>query len=109
MPVKIDCPVVSCGEWHSEQPMLANRLAPFCVDEVEGPGEGGAVNRLKAAKFAVSDDISEAVPTVVPKFELLELPFKRFVESSGELLNTQPATALRSFGKSSFETPCSTL
>ena len=73
-------------------------LAPFWVEVVGVAGVGGADNRLKMAKFTMSEDISEAVPIVVPKFGLLELPFRMFVASSGEPLNTHPATALRSLG-----------
>ena len=57
---------------------------------------------MNAAKFTVSDDMSDAVPVVLS-------PLTSTVASSGEPLNTQPLTADRSFVKTSFETPCSTL
>ena len=108
IPVKSDGPVVRVGEWQSEQPIDVNRLAPLRVDAVDAVGVGGADKRMKTAKFTISEDISEAVPIVLPKFELPELPFRMLVASSGDPLKTHPATALRSLGKSSFETPCST-
>ena len=109
IPVNGDVPVVSVGVWQSEQPIEAKRAAPFWVELVDVPGVGGADKRLKIAKFRRSDAISEAVPIDVPKFGLLEFPFRKGVLSSGELLNTHPVTALRSLGNTSLETPCSTL
>ncbi len=76
---------------------------------MDASGIGGASSRLNAAKFTTSDDISEAVPIDVPAFGLLAFPLRRGVASSGDPLNTQPVTALRSFGNTSFDTPCSTL
>ena len=64
---------------------------------------------MNAAKFTTSDDISDAVPMGVPKLGLLAFWFSRLVASSGVPLKTQPGTALRSLGKFSLETPCSTL
>ena len=61
-------------------------------------GVGGALSLMKRAKFITSDAAADALP----------LP-ARLVKSSGDGLNTQPDTALRSFGNSSFEMPCSTL
>src|SRR5271165_6698295 len=109
MPVKMDGPVVSEGEWQSAQPIELKSAAPLVVEDVGGAGIGGADKRANAAKFTTSDDISDAVPMSVPKFGLLEFWLRRLVESSGDPLNTQPATALRSLGKFSFDTPCSTL
>src|SRR2546426_6221870 len=109
MPVKIEARVVSEGEWHRAQPILRKRFEPFCVGSVCGPGVGGADRRMKAAKFAVSDSISDAVPIVVPLFGLALLLLTRLVESSGISLNTQPGIADRSFGNNSLVTPCSTL
>src|SRR5277367_4220406 len=109
MPVNGEAAVVSDVEWQSAQPTRLNRLAPFCVDAVGDAGVGGAERRMNAAKFTTSDDISEAVPNIVPKLELVLLALIRFVASSGVELNTQPATAARSFGNSSLDTPCSTL
>src|SRR5882757_8709290 len=109
MPVIWDGPVVSVGEWQSEQPIEPKSAAPRWVEAVGDAGVGGADKRMKAAKFSRSDDISEVVPIGVPKLGLAELPFTRGVASSGELLKTHPATALRSLGKFSLETPCSTL
>ena len=83
--------------------MEENKDAPANVDEVVGVGVGGADKRANSAKLSASDDISEAVPVALP------LSFTEWVLSSGELLNAQPATALRSLGNSSFETPISTL
>src|SRR5436305_743758 len=109
MPVNGDLPVVIVGVWQSEQPVETNSAAPFWVELVDVPGVGGADRRLNRAKFMVSDPISAAVPTLVPTFGLLGLSFRKRVESSGELLKTQPATALRSLGNTSLDTPCSTL
>src|ERR1700690_3439026 len=109
MPVNGDDPVVSEVEWQSAQPILLNRLEPFCVDGDCGPGVAGAESRMNAAKFTMSDDISDAVPIWLPKFKLALLVLTSTVASSGDTLNTQPDTALRSLGKTSFDTPCSTL
>src|SRR5579863_3114071 len=79
------------------------------MDGVDGAGFAGADRRMNAAKFTMSDDISEFVPIVVPKLGLPALGLSRLVESSGEPLNTHPATALRSLGNNSLDTPCSTL
>src|SRR5260370_5234649 len=67
MPVNGDAAVVRFTEWHSEQPTLTNRFDPLLVDCVAGAGVAGADRRMKSAKFATSDDISETVPIVVPK------------------------------------------
>src|ERR1700678_1478604 len=109
MPVNGEAPVVRVGEWHRLQPIALNTVAPFRIDAVDGAGVGGALRRENAAKFTTSDAISDAVPIVVPTLGLLGFAFTTFVESSGDPLNTQPATALRSLGKFSLETPCSTL
>ena len=77
--------------------------------DVWGLGVGGANRRMKAAKFAVSESISDAVPIAVPLFGLALLLLTRLVESSGVSLNTQPRIADRSFGNNSLITPCSTL
>src|SRR5581483_609519 len=109
MPVNCDAPVVREGEWQSAQPILLNKLAPFWVEGVGEAGVGGAESRIKAAKFTVSDDISEIVPSVDPKLGLLWFPLRILLASSGVGLNRQPATAERSLGNTSLETPCSTL
>jgi hypothetical protein len=88
MPVYGDCPVVSLGVWQSEQPIDENRAAPFCVDDVAGAGVGGAERRANNAKLTASEDISEAVPVLLPP------SLSMCVLSSGVLLNTQPGTAL---------------
>jgi hypothetical protein len=97
MPVKGDAAVVRLVEWHRLQPMVLNRLAPLVVEDVGVAGVGGASRRMNAAKFTVSEDISETVPMVVPKFGLLWLPLMILLESSGVALNTQPAVVLRSW------------
>lgn len=94
---------MSEGEWQSAQPMLLKAADPFCVEVVGAAGAGGADKRANAAKFTMSEDISEAVPLELPE------PFCMFVASSGEPLKTQPGTAERSLGNSSLATPCSTL
>src|SRR5580692_12226169 len=109
MPVKMEGPVERVGEWQRLQPIALNWAAPFNVDAVEGAGVGGAERRLKAAKFTMSEDISDSVPTAVPKLGLRGLGLSRLVASSGDPLKTQPGTALRSLGKLSLDTPCSTL
>src|SRR5262245_43464180 len=102
MPVKFEAAVVSDGEWHSAHPIRPNSVCPFFSDDVDVVGVGAASNRMKAAKFTVSDDISDAVPVNWPLFRIL-------VESSGRGLNTQPGTPARSLGNASFVTPISTL
>src|SRR5579859_339509 len=104
MPVNGDSPVVSEEEWHRTQPILLNNTWPFSSEAVCVVGVGGAVRRMNAAKFTVSDDIFEAVPVSPSSSGLVML-----VESSGVPLNTQPETAARSLGNSSLATPCSTL
>jgi len=101
--------VVRLSEWQSTQPipgfeLVPNSALPLSSDCVLVVGVGGAVNRMKAAKLTESADIWFAVPVVPPPTGLVML-----VESSGVGLNTQPATADRSFGNPSLETPCSTL
>src|SRR5215510_13040874 len=103
MPVYGDFPVVSVGEWQSAQPVEENRDAPFWVDEVAAAGVGGAERRENSAKLTASDDMSEAEPVFDPP------SLSICVLSSGLPLNTQPGTALRSFGNSSLATPISTL
>src|SRR5579859_2003102 len=103
MPVKPEAAVVSDGEWHRAQPMLLNKFEPLIVDWGGCAGVGGAVSRANSAKFKTSDDISESVPIVVPKFWLFGLPFRMLLVSSGVGLNTQPVTALRSLGNTSFD------
>ena len=66
MPLYGDRPVVSDGEWQSEQPIELNSAAPFCVEVVGDTGVGGADNRENSAKFTMSEDISDAVPVVPP-------------------------------------------
>ena len=87
-----DFAVFKDGVWHNAQPMVLKRLEPFCADAMNGTGAGGADSRMNVAKFVTS----------------LEPPAMG-VESSGVTLNTQPGTAERSFMKTTFATPCSTL
>jgi hypothetical protein len=70
MPVEIDPPVVSVGECKSAQPIELKRAAPFWMEIVDGAGVAGADRGMNPAKLTISDDISEAVPIVVPKFGL---------------------------------------
>src|SRR5579859_2265762 len=109
MPVKGDAAVVRLVEWHRLQPMVLNRAAPLVVEEVDAAGVGGAVRRMKAAKLTTSEDISERVPMVVPKFTLVLSGLRMLLLSSGVALKTQPVVVLRSSGKASLVTPCSTL
>ncbi len=98
--------------WHSTHPipglltLVPNTTEPRACEAVYcegGTGVGGAVSLMKAAKFTVSEDIWLAVPVVLPVDVVM------LVESSGVGLKTQPATAERSFWKTSLATPCSTL
>src|SRR5579884_962328 len=109
MPVYGEFPVVSDGEWQRLQPIWLKSVWPLLIEELEGAGVGGASSRIKSAKLTTSEDISERVPMVVPKLELLLLGLRMLLESSGVALKTQPAVVLRSFGKPSLVTPCSTL
>src|SRR5262249_42239644 len=97
IPVNLDNPVVSEEEWHSAHPTFSNSSAPCSAAVLGGAGCGGAESRMKAAKFTTSDDTFAGVPS------------SSSVASSGAPLNTQPITALRSLGNTSFATPCSTL
>ena len=45
-----------------------NNAWPLLMEELAGAGIGGASNRMNSAKFTTSEDISETVPTIVPKF-----------------------------------------
>src|SRR5262245_49975615 len=102
MPVNLDGPVVKVGVWHRAHPTVLNNFAPFCAEDVNGAGAGGADRRMNQPTVIISADSSLAVP--------FELPFNsRLVASSAEPLKMQPGTADRSFGNNSFETPCSTL
>src|SRR5579859_5841575 len=94
--VKTDAAVVSEVLWHRLHPMLLNSDCPFSSDEVCVVGTGGAERRMNAAKLIMSEGV------VLP-------PEPMLVWSSGVALNTQPAVTPRSFGKTSFDTPCSTL
>jgi hypothetical protein len=110
IPVNGDLSVVSEAEWQSTQPipgvelLVPNSALPLSSEDEAVVGVGGADNLMKAAKLTVSEDIWLAVPVVPPPLGLVML-----VESSGVELNTQPATAARSFWKTSLATPCSTL
>src|SRR5258708_39862932 len=92
MPVKYVAAVVSEGLWHNAQPMVLNNALPFNSEALAVVGAGGAARRMKIAKLATSEDPPETAAW-----------------SSGVGLKTQPGTPPRSFGKISFETPCSTL
>src|SRR5258708_7481501 len=104
MPVNAAAAVARDGVWHWAHPTRSNSRSPFSVEADGGAGDGGAERRMKSAKLTMSEDILDAVPAPPPLSGL-----SRLVESSGVALNTQSATADRSFGKFSFETPCSTL
>jgi hypothetical protein len=75
--------------------MLLNNDWPFSSDDVCVVGAGGAESRMNAAKFMMSEGV------VLP-------PDPMLVWSSGVALKMQPATAARSFGNNSLDTPCST-
>jgi len=70
---------------------VPNNALPLSSEGVLVVGAGGAANRMKAAKLTVSAMAPPPVGLI-------------FVESSGVGLNTQPATADRSFGNPSLET-----
>src|SRR5260370_41508087 len=99
MPVKMDAAVVRLVEWQRLHPIWLNRLEPLVVDWVGAAGGAGASSRMDAAKLTPSDDISETVPTVVPKVGLLFLPFRVLLGSSGVAVKTRPAGGLRPLGK----------
>src|ERR1043165_6730380 len=75
-----DGPVVSDGVWQSAQPTLLKTARPFVVEGVAG-------KRMKAANSTASLDTAAGSPASIPSL---------LVWSSGEPLNTQPATAERS-------------
>src|ERR1700741_4929967 len=109
MPVKGDRAVVREVEWQRLHPIWLKSEDPLVMEEFGGAGVGGADNRMNVAKFTMSDDISDKVPIVVPKFGLLLFPLRMLPVSSGVELKTHPAVVLRSLGNSSLVTPCSTL
>src|SRR5215510_11038915 len=96
IPVKGDRAVCKVRLWHRAHPMASNKADPRAADGLIDVGVGGADSRMKAAKLTVSEGL------VVP-------PAPMLLESSGVGLKTQPGTADRSLGKSSLDTPCSTL
>src|SRR5260370_42314122 len=112
IPVNGEAAVCKVRVWHSTHPipglltLAPKSCEPRACDAVYcegGTGVGGLVSRMKAAKFTVSEDIWLAVPVGLPVEGVM------LVESSGVGLKTQPATAERSFLKTSLATPCSTL
>src|SRR5580698_3189462 len=109
MPVNADAAVVRLAEWQRLQPMVLKLFDPLVMDCVGAAGVGGASKRMNTAKFTRSEDISDKVPVVVPKFGLLGLPLSMLLRSSGVALKTHPAVVLRSLVKPSLVTPCSTL
>src|SRR5882757_7419687 len=104
MPVNCDRAVVRLREWHCTQPTLSNSDDPFCAEADKAAGVGGAASRMNAAKLIKSEDIVDAVPTVVPSSGLTMC-----VASSGVALNVHAAVTVRSFWNISLVTPCSTL
>ena len=74
----------------------------WAAGDVPDAGVGGASIRMKAAKFTMSEEKSEA------GLALLVL-FTRLVVLSGDALNWQFGSFSRSFGKASLVMPCSTL
>ena len=66
--------------------MVLKSDCPFCCEDVDVTGAGGADIRAKAAKFTTSDAICDAVPVVLLGLFGLVI----FIESSGVALNTQP-------------------
>ena len=79
------------------------RVRPFTVDGVPGAGVGGASIRMKSAKASMSER------TAVLGLEAgVGLGVKLSV-SSGVALKRQPGVSSRSWGKSWFVTPISTL
>src|SRR5712664_350205 len=111
IPVNGEAAVCNVRLWHSTHPipglltLAPKSCEPRACEAVycdTGTGVGGAVSLMKAAKLTVSEDIWFAVPVVL-------VPTVMLVESSGVGLKTQPATAERSFWKTSLATPCSTL
>src|SRR5512132_1333528 len=94
MPVYREVPVVNVAVWHKLHPTLSKSAAPFCVEGVGSAGVGGADKRANIANASTSDMCS---------------PSSASAKSSGEGLKAHPLSADRSDGKTSFDTPCSTL
>src|SRR5579885_2723300 len=94
--------------WQRLHPTLSNNWAPFWVEGVGGAGTGGALRRAKVANCTTSEELPELSLAVAPPLSVGAWSGTP-PTSSGEPLKTQPATAERSLGKSSLETPCSTL
>ena len=70
---------------------------PLMMDGLSGAGVGGARNRIKTANNSTSGRKASGVVA------------SKLVRSSGSGLKTHPCVSSRSWGNSSFVTPCSTL
>src|SRR5580704_2786814 len=89
-----DPSVTKVGLWQFPQPVVMNSLCPVATEAAvivvppatnePDAGVGGAESRIAAAKSVMSDDISAAVPVVVPLMGPIVL-----VTSSGPPLKTQ--------------------
>src|SRR3954470_18694389 len=91
-------PVVSVSVWQCTQPtpgslLVPKSAAPRFSEALLVVAAGGAERRMNAANSTVSP----------------ASPVTGSVASSGVALYWQPAAVARSLGKSSLETPCSTL
>ena len=102
-PLAIILPVVNDGVWQWTQPTFAKMARPFTVDGVLGAGVGGASIRMKSANASMSERTAglglEPGVGVGVKLSV----------SSGVALKRQPGVSSRSWGKSWFEIPISTL
>ena len=104
IPVYGERVVCNVGVWHIAHPIDPKSACPAWAEAVSGAGVGGADSLANAAKFTMSELMSEAEPVSAPVVGSV-----MFVVSSGVPLKTQPGTAERSLGKSSLLTPISTL
>src|SRR5215469_1304432 len=95
--------VVSEGVWQCAHPIRTKTARPFTVEGVSGAGIGGASIRMKFAKASISE--ITAGLWLEPAGEL----GVKFSVSSGVGLKIHPAVSSRSWEKSWFVTPISTL
>src|SRR6202030_287058 len=102
-PLAIILPVVNEGVWQCTQPVFVKRARPLTMDGVSGAGVGGASIRMKSANASMSER------TAVLGLEVGVEGVMKLTVSSGVALKRQPGVSSRSWGKSWFVTPISTL
>src|SRR6266436_4087447 len=102
-PLAIMLPVVNGGVWQWTQPIFTKLARPFTVDGVSGAGVGGANIRMKSANASMSER------TALLGLEVGAEVIVKLSASLGVLVKRQLGVSSRSWGKSSFVIPISTL